>query len=87
MRESVCVFEGNNPIVCCPDEFDYNDNSNLENNNNNNNNPNQNSNGDQFSNNPPSATRYGPLYPPVCGYTDAKFTRVVNGVPASLGKP
>ncbi|XP_043272611.1 venom protease-like [Venturia canescens] len=30
-------------------------------------------------------TRYGPLQPPVCGISNSTFTKVVNGVPASLG--
>ncbi|XP_020292830.1 venom protease-like [Pseudomyrmex gracilis] len=78
LRSSLCGFEGKDPKVCCPTgRNDENIDSNTGNNN-------GNADGDR-DRKEITNTRYGPLYPPQCGYSNVTFHRVVGGEPASLG--
>ncbi|CAB0030783.1 unnamed protein product [Trichogramma brassicae] len=84
LRNTLCYYSGNDPVVCCPD---YNGNpffgvgksnavnepdpATLEPSNTN--------------RNSESSTNNGPLRAPQCGYSDVQHNRVVGGVPSELG--
>lgn len=77
LRASVCGFQGGTPWVCCPSRNGDNTGGNtggtgngLE--------------GDRGRTEIRNTT-YGPLYPPVCGFSDVKLRRIVGGEPAALG--
>lgn len=65
LRRTVCRYEDNNPVVCCPsDESTINQ---------------------LPTNESPRQARYGPLFPPDCGFSNTSHGRVVGGVDAELG--
>lgn len=73
LRASVCGFQGRDPWVCCPSGSDGTGG-----------NTGGTDNGDRGRTGITNTT-YGPLYPPACGFGDAKLRRVVGGEPATLG--
>ena len=80
LRQTLCYFNNNNPIVCCPDDLGKLPNENIGKSSESESEPNQN---DPSNNNVGSS--YGPLFPPQCGFSDAHHSRVVGGIPAELG--